>query len=153
MKKGITVKNKTMPRLKESIGNALQKINQTVNLAHMIDLLEQQQELADYMEVVNTENKEEQERKRLCREATALCLKEIHEHCTTYLREHPDDASYEEWIRECHPDNVEDDGRATIDHRFYVMDSDHRIIWNSYCDMMGHPERKIKYLYEQTLAD
>ncbi len=108
----------------------------------MIEVLEYKQELADYLEVMNNENAEELERKRLCREATARCLKEIHEHCIRYLDQHPDDASYEEWIKECHPENAE---LGNIDHRFYVRDADHRIIWNSYCDMKGFPERKIHY--------
>jgi hypothetical protein len=133
-------------KIKKTLGSALQKINRTVNLIYMIDMLEQKQEIADYMEVINTENEEEQERKRQCREATALCLKEVHDHCITYLEEHPQDGSYENWIRACHPDNVDLD--AVIDHRFYVQDSDHRIIWNSYCDMKGHSEWKMKHLYE-----
>mmetsp|Transcript_15985 Transcript_15985/g.20288 ORF Transcript_15985/g.20288 Transcript_15985/m.20288 type:complete len:139 (+) Transcript_15985:125-541(+) len=136
-----------MVQLKNRIGNVLHKLNETVNLVHMIDMLEQQQVMADYMEFVNTENQEEEERKRLCREAAALCLKEIHDHCITYLKEHPNDGSYEEWIRLCHPDNVEETNNQ-IDHRFYVEDADHRIIWNSYCDMLGHTEWKIKHLYE-----
>ncbi len=138
-----------MVQLKQRIGNALQKLNETVNFAHMIDLLEQQQVVADYMEFINSENQEEEERKRLCREAAALCLKEIHDHCMTYLQSHPDDASYEEWIRQCHPDNVEEVS-SVIDHRFYVEDSDHRSIWNGYVDMMGHPEWKIEHRYEKT---
>ena len=73
-------------------------------------------------------------------------MKEIHEHCLTYFSNNPDDASYEKWIRECHPDNAPDS--ENIDHRFYVRDSDHRIIWNSYCDMHGHPEWKKEYLNE-----
>ena len=114
---------------------------------HMIDALEKKQELADYMEEMNNENSEEQERKRLCREATAACLKEIHDHCIRYLKQHPDDASYEEWIKECHPENAE---LGYVDHRFYVRDSDHRIIWNSYCDMKGFRERKIMSTEEKS---
>lgn len=133
----------TMIPLKKTLGNlgnALQKINKTVNFAHMIDLLERQNEVAACLKVTDTEE-DEQERQRLCREATAACLKELHEHCLAYLKSHPEDASYEKWIREFHPDNVELLGN--VDHRFYVQDSDHRIIWNSYCDMQDHPEWKV----------
>lgn len=137
-----------MVQLKRTLGTALQKINKTINLIYMIDVLEQKQEVADYLEEVNTENEDEQERKRQCREAIAACLKEIHEHCLEYLSDHPENACYVDWIRLCHPDNVE---CGKLDRRFYVRDSDHRIIWNSYCDMQNHPERKIKHLYEQTL--
>mmetsp|Transcript_8677 Transcript_8677/g.10955 ORF Transcript_8677/g.10955 Transcript_8677/m.10955 type:complete len:144 (+) Transcript_8677:382-813(+) len=135
-----------MVKLKKSLGVALQKVNRTVNLAYMIDFLESQQRIADNLDSINKENNEEQARKKLCREATAACLKNIHEHCLEYMENHISDASYEEWIRDCHPDNV---NRDKIDHRFYVKDSDHRIIWNSYCDMQGHPERKILYTGER----
>ena len=51
-----------------------------------------------------------------------------------FLREHPD-ASYNEWIEDLHPENAHTgillEGLSkTIDHRFYVEESDHRILWN-----------------------
>ncbi len=82
--------------------------------------------------------------------------------------------SYEDWIQVLHPENVissssppccskEESKRRrggggggrrrreptptiyVIDHRFYVRDSDHRIIWNSYCDMYGYSDLKVDY--------
>lgn len=90
---------------------------------------------------------EEEEMKRICKEATAACLKEIHDHCIQYLDEHKSNGSYEEWVEQCHPDNMKQLG---VDHRFYNRDSDHRIIWNSYCDMKGFPELKKKYYFRRT---
>ena len=95
---------------------------------------------------------EEEELKRVCKEAAAACLKEIHEHCIAYIEQNHEDGSYEGWIQECHPENA---GRQchkmNVDYRFYARDSDHRIIWNSYCDMQGHQELKIKFLVSEEL--
>ena len=44
--------------------------------------------------------------------------------------------TYEEWIADLHPDNAEyADG--SIDHRFYVEESDHRQLWNIYMEALG----------------
>ena len=94
------------------------------------------------------EEEGEEELKRVCKEATAACLKEIHEHCIAYIEQHNGgDGSYEGWIRECHPENASRLCHTMrVDYRFYARDSDHRIIWNSYCEMQGRPEWKIKFL-------
>lgn len=135
-----------MVRLKQTLGNALNKLNKTVNLIHMIDMLERQHAVSECLQVDESNaGEDEEERQRLCKEAAAACLKEVHEHCLAYIEKHPEDASYEEWIWECHPENVGEKGN-NVDHRFYVIDSDHRIIWNSYCDMKGYPERKIEHI-------
>lgn len=111
-------------------GNALQKIN----LGKLIDDMEHDQEIADELEAVNQELNEESQRKELVREATAACHAEIENHLDEFLIQHPS-ASYEDWITDLHPDNVMD-GRLfedikEVDLRFYVVDSDHRILWNS----------------------
>ena len=49
-------------------------------------------------------------------------------HLEEFLITHPE-STYEQWIAALHPENVEE-GSAMIDHRFYVEDSDHRILWN-----------------------
>lgn len=131
-----------MANLKKKLGNALQKLNESVNLVHMIDLLERQDAVAQCLQVNEGDHqREEEERRRLCREAAAACFKELHEHCLTYLKSHPKEGSFEDWIVSCHPDNVD---LGEIDHRFYVEDSDHRIIWNSYCDMHSHSNWKVQ---------
>ena len=61
--------------------------------------------------------------------------------------------SYENWIRECHPENTcqgdsvsirldekLDKEGYEIDSRFYLSDSDHRIIWNAYVKAYECPE-------------
>jgi hypothetical protein len=109
----------------QKVGTALQK----VNIAKWIDDLERDQNVADELDRVNQENREEQERKDLCRQAEQACLLAVKEHLQSFLQEKRD-AAYEEWIGELHPDNIKDDGSGTVDPRFYIQDSDHRILWN-----------------------
>lgn len=64
--------------------------------------------------------------------------------------------SYEDWIRECHPENAWqedstsmsmdekiDEEEYEIDPRFYLLTSDHRIIWNTYVKAYGRPELEV----------
>eukprot|EP00555_Chaetoceros_dichaeta_P009843 CAMPEP_0198255582 /NCGR_PEP_ID=MMETSP1447-20131203/5672_1 /TAXON_ID=420782 /ORGANISM="Chaetoceros dichaeta, Strain CCMP1751" /LENGTH=111 /DNA_ID=CAMNT_0043941985 /DNA_START=52 /DNA_END=384 /DNA_ORIENTATION=- len=105
----------------KSIGVQLQKIN----LLKLIDDLERDQIFAD------AEVMEDEERKAICREAVAACMETMLEHLSNFREERPD-ATYEEWIMKLHPDNADDKRRnnvGLIDHRFYVEESDHRIIW------------------------
>lgn len=71
----------------------------------------------------------------MMRDANELMLNITREHLEGFLREHPS-AAYEDWIRNMHPEAVEEgesDEKSSgeIDHRYYVEDSDHRIIWNA----------------------
>lgn len=112
-----------MNKLK-AVGMALQKIN----LAHLIDEMEKQQEIAYQLEHINEENLEEVKRKEMVEEAVAACKRAMKEHLHAILAERPDTV-YEEWIKQLHPDNAYfDDDR--IDHRYYTEDSDHRHMWN-----------------------
>mmetsp|Transcript_17228 Transcript_17228/g.32610 ORF Transcript_17228/g.32610 Transcript_17228/m.32610 type:complete len:165 (-) Transcript_17228:14-508(-) len=80
-----------------------------------------------------------QERNELVRKSQSECMKEITDHLFQYLHENPD-ATYEEWIASLHPDNAAyTDGR--IDHRFYVEESDHRLLWNECMSTMQSEER------------
>jgi hypothetical protein len=111
------------------VGTTLQKLN----LAKLIDDMEQDQELADHLEVVNRDTLEERDRKDLVREAHDRCRAEMEQHLDEYLAAHPA-ATYEDWIQDLHPDNVSDGALFSdmkqVDMRFYVIDSDHRIMWN-----------------------
>jgi len=115
--------------LSKNVGNKLQK----VNLARLIDELEHDQELADKLEFINQETQEEAARKDLVREAMEACQAEIENHLEEFLERRPD-ATYEDWILDLHPDNVEQgtffEDFTVVDSRFYVMDSDHRLLWN-----------------------
>lgn len=66
---------------------------------------------------------------RICRESAKACLRAIVEHIYDFLDECCGGALpvYEDWIQELHPENVIG---TEIDHRFYIEESDHRIIWN-----------------------
>lgn len=142
-----------MALFKEAINETLQKIKisprRVINFfreqrQEIANYIEEQNAISKYMETIVHEDADERKRNRMCRDSVAICLASMHDHCIKYLQQHPE-ASYEEWIENYHPDNVSSIG--SIDHRFYVRDSDHRIIWNSYCDMNGFPERKIQYSF------
>ena len=69
-------------------------------------------------------------------------MKEVSTHLESFLHDNPT-ASYEEWISSLHPDNAEyADG--SIDHRFYVEDSDHRILWNECMEAIGRKDGIIR---------
>jgi hypothetical protein len=111
------------------VGTTLQKLN----LAKLIDDMEHDQELADRLEVVNRDIHEELGRKELVREAHARCHAEIENHLRDFLEAKPE-ATYEDWIGDLHPDNVSEGTLLAdlkqVDMRFYVIDSDHRMLWN-----------------------
>jgi len=132
-------RKKPLKQIGKKIGGAFSKIN----IAKWIDDLEQDQQLADQLDRVNADNADEAERQEICRHAMELCLKEMRDHLLEFLSERPL-ASYEEWISELHPDNI--NGRSEglthtplIDHRFYVADSDHRILWNEHLNDLDDP--------------
>lgn len=74
------------------------------------------------------------------RESQEECMREITEHLNLYIFEitssnsHSVRYDYKNWIEALHPDNVNyvGSGRPLIDHRFYMKDSHHRILWNEY---------------------
>lgn len=107
---------------------------QKVNLPKLIDRMEQDQELADQLEFVNEDTREEEARNQIVRESLAACRAAIEEHLVEFLMRRPH-ASYEQWIQELHPENVSPGGifddLQEVDSRFYVKESDHRILWNS----------------------
>ena len=76
----------------------------------------------------------------LKKEAYQACLDAIRDHLTAFLSETPD-CTYEEWVAELHPENAKSTRNLvrgkSIDHRFYVEDSDHRQLWNQNLDDDG----------------
>ena len=81
-------------------------------------------------------NREREESEKMVHEAARMMLDINRRHLEDYLTNHPA-ATYEEWIADLHPENVmteETHGvegkKIAIDHRYYVEDSDHRILWN-----------------------
>lgn len=117
-------RNERMKKGWKSARNVIQKLN----IGRWIDDLEQDQILADRLEEANAEIREEVARKELVVQVKKACMDAIRVHLRSFLAETPD-GSYEDWIAELHPDNF-DDAKQTVDARFYVQDSDHRILWN-----------------------
>mmetsp|Transcript_20314 Transcript_20314/g.29921 ORF Transcript_20314/g.29921 Transcript_20314/m.29921 type:complete len:135 (-) Transcript_20314:362-766(-) len=105
----------------KSVGKKLQKLN----LFRLIGELEQ----------INEERIEECDRRSMVEEAVVACKKAIKEHLQDFMIENPD-SSYEEWIRELHPDNAEYVDSQVIDHRLYAPESDHRQMWNEYVEQI-----------------
>ena len=122
-------RKKQAGKVLKSFGNQLGKLN----LGKLIDNMEQDQGLADSLEKLNSRMKEEAERQEIRREAEELTLKVITDHLGEFLAENPL-GTYEEWIQDLHPENANQGKLLSdiqqIDERFYVMESDHRKIWN-----------------------
>ncbi|CAB9503488.1 expressed unknown protein [Seminavis robusta] len=72
-------------------------------------------------------NREREESEAMVAEAARMMLEINRRHLEEFIITHPD-SSYEQWIGNLHPENAVDE--TTIDHRFYVEDSDHRLLWN-----------------------
>jgi hypothetical protein len=65
--------------------------------------------------------------------ARVACFVEIASHLEEFAQQHPF-SSYEEWIAELHPESVragESWGAPVVDYRYYLEDSDHRVLWNA----------------------
>ena len=80
------------------------------------------------------EKRDLEEMMRLKQEAEERCLVETKDHLLNFITEYPD-VKYNQWIEDLHPENAHDgtllEGMGkTIDHRFFVEESDHRIMWN-----------------------
>jgi len=117
----------------KGLGNQLSKFN----VVKLIGEMEQDQGLADSLEKLNMRMKEEVERQEVRREAEELTIKVIVDHLDEFLQEHPS-GTYEEWIQDLHPENANQgllfSDIQQIDERFYVMESDHRKLWNEYVE-------------------
>ena len=139
----LTQEQRQRRNIKQSFRKLGGAVNKKLNVAKWIDDLEHDQGLADQLDRVNKENADDQEGHDLCRQARDACVNNVREHLLEFLRDCPG-ATYEEWIGELHPDNVNPrlDGLTQmpmIDHRFYVADSDHRILWNEYLNDLNDP--------------
>jgi len=92
------------------------------------------------------EQQELEEMMRIKKEAEESCLVATKDHLLEFLRDHPD-ASYNEWIEDLHPENAHagtllEGLSKTIDHRFYVDESDHRRLWNDNLHTYSDPNSK-----------
>mmetsp|Transcript_9512 Transcript_9512/g.14689 ORF Transcript_9512/g.14689 Transcript_9512/m.14689 type:complete len:189 (+) Transcript_9512:88-654(+) len=83
-------------------------------------------------------NREREETEATVHEAAQMMLDIDRQHLDEFIEKNNQSSTYEEWISELHPDNVQESG--AIDHRFYVHDSDHRLMWNGKADgVYRHP--------------
>jgi len=152
---------KCMKMLGEKL-KTVRKVLQKINLVKLIDDMEHDQELADRLEEVNVEIIEESERREMCQKAKAACVQTICDHLCDFLHKLPD-SSYEEWIMKLHPDNTSDSRcreNGKIDHRFFVEESDHRLIWNDNMETLAasstnrniYDNRKVSPRYKHCAA-
>jgi hypothetical protein len=149
MKKVASTAKKTVisvAKVPQHIGRTIISVPQTISkLANKNDdtsVEEEKPKFADKIAFISREILEDQGRNKLVRESQADCMKEISNHLGSFLTDNPA-AKYEEWVAAVHPDNAEyTDG--SIDHRFYVKDSDHRILWNKYMQELNCPGRLIE---------
>lgn len=96
---------------------------------------ETQKEIDKYNRL-QMEKQDLEEMMELKREAEERTLTLTKDHLMGFIKEHPH-GTYHEWIEDLHPENAHDgtllEGLGkTIDHRFFVEESDHRRIWNEH---------------------
>ena len=131
---------------KQALGKGLRHVGakiQKFNLAKLIGEMETDQDLAYQLEELNEHLQEEKERHDIMREAEDACLKTMVDHLQEFLILYPTTATYEQWIEDFHPENTSEgqllkEMSKEIDLRFYVQESDHRIMWNKHV-----PERPV----------
>ncbi|KAL3806009.1 hypothetical protein ACHAXA_003468 [Cyclostephanos tholiformis] len=137
-------------KIKQGLGSAIGVISSVSSYAlkPLRDL-----QLAEKLNALNIDMEEEEQRKeiahhnrmmeerrdmeammRLRYEAEERCLNATTEHLMGFIKNNPH-AKYHQWIEDLHPENAHDgtllEGMGkTIDHRFFVEESDHRRIWN-----------------------
>lgn len=80
------------------------------------------------------EKRDMEEMMKIKQEAEESCLSATRNHLMHFLAENPH-GKYSEWISELHPENAHTGAllegfEKTIDHRFFVEQSDHRRMWN-----------------------
>jgi hypothetical protein len=134
-------------RKKQALGQGLRHVGakiQKFNLAKLIGDMETDQDFAYQLEELNEQLQEEKERRDIMREAEDACLLTMVEHLQEFLSLYPTTATYEQWIEDFHPENTSEgqllqNMSKEIDLRFYVLESDHRIMWNKHV-----PERPVE---------
>lgn len=79
------------------------------------------------------DDRETLEATKMMQEAEAACKQVIITHLNAFVEKKPT-GTYEQWLRELHPENDYEgqllEGFSEIDHRLYVEQSDHLIMWN-----------------------
>jgi len=139
-------------KIKQGLGTAVSAISSVSSLAlkPLRDL-----QLAEKLNAMNIDAEEEQAQREIeqynriqqdkkdleemmaiKKEAEERCMNDTKDHLLAFIKENPN-AKYHQWIEAFHPENAHDgmllEGMGkTIDHRFYVEESDHRRLWNAH---------------------
>ena len=139
-------------KIKQGLGTAVSAISSVSSLAlkPLRDL-----QLAEKLNAMNIDAEEEQARREIeqynriqqdkkdleemmaiKKEAEERCMNDTKDHLLAFIKDNPN-AKYHQWIEAFHPENAHDgmllEGMGkTIDHRFYVEESDHRRLWNAH---------------------
>jgi hypothetical protein len=137
-------------RIKQGLGSAVSAISNAssyalrplrdLQLAEKLNAMNIDMEDEETKKVIAQHNRMMEDRRemeammKLKKEAEESCLNATTEHLLAFVTDHPD-AKYHQWIEDLHPENAHDgtllEGMGkTIDHRFFVEESDHRRIWN-----------------------
>lgn len=142
-KRGISRNSKTSnqdrindeKRIHQALPDVIQKIIAASENPHQVDE-ERQDSTGDMLVALTTRHSKDDELLyRLCREATEACLRAIISHLDNFIQNCDNcDAKYEDWIRDVHPENV--DG-FSVDHRFYIKESEHLLIWNALMEALN----------------
>jgi len=106
---------------------------------------QRQREIEKYNRL-QEEDRDLEEMIRMKREAEQSCLDATKEHLLGFIKDNPT-AKYHQWIEDFHPENAHDgtllEGLGkTIDHRFFVEESDHRRLWNENLSTYLEPSSK-----------
>jgi hypothetical protein len=106
------------------------------NITQLMDQQQEQPTLSRQLNSLNERMKEEAERRDVRKVSEEACLNTMRQHLHTFLIENPS-AAYAQWIENLHPENTQDpqlfeEMDKQIDLRFYVVESDHRILWNEH---------------------
>jgi len=148
-------------RIKQGLGSAVSAISNAssyalrplrdLQLAEKLNAMnidmedeETKKEIAQHNRMVE-DRREMEAMMKLKKEAEDSCLSATTEHLLAFVTDHPD-AKYHQWIEDLHPENAHDgtllEGMGkTIDHRFFVEESDHRRIWNENLFTLLDPDR------------
>ena len=151
---GLTIQNQIgqldKQRIKQGLGSAVGLISNVssfalkplrdLQLAEKLNAINIDMEEAEARKEIEQYNRKQdeirdlEEMRRIKREAEESCLNTTTEHLLEFIKANPT-ATYKQWIEDLHPENAHDgtllEGLGkTIDHRFFVEESDHRRIWN-----------------------
>ena len=146
-------------KIKRGLGSAVRSISNVssyalkplrdLQLAEKLNAMNIDVEEEEAQKEIEQFNRTQQDKKDLeemmaiKKEAEEKCLSATKDHLISFINDNPT-ARYNEWIAEFHPENAHDgallEGMGkTIDHRFYVEESDHRRMWNENLHTFNDP--------------